>query len=368
MDWERWKQGNGNQTPEMPKIDPAEVLEELGKKKREILALLGVVLALAVGTTSFYTVQPDERAVVLRFGQFVTTASPGLNFKLPLGIDRHVKVTTRVEQENFGFRAAPSAPGVGGVFSSASFDRSIDSRSPSEESLMLTGDLKVAEVRWSVQYQIADPRKFLFSASNPRKTIRDISIATMRQVVGDKGVYEVLTVGRERIATESRELTQTMLDEKYDMGVQIVAVNLQSVSPPGPVAPSFNDVNAAIQDKDQAINRAQADYNRIIPEAKGRGEQEILSSQGYAVEVLNRSKGDADRLKKIIAEYEKAPEVTQKRLYLEMAENIFGRMQSLTIIDPSLRGILPVFGDKQSAQNPAVVGEAARASLAAEGK
>lgn len=221
-------------------------------------------------------------------------------------------------------------------------------RTSNGEALMLTGDLKVAEVRWSVQYQVVNPRQFVFSSSNPQKVIRDISVGTMRQVIGDRGVYEVLTVGRERIAGEAKALTQKVLDEKYNMGVQIVAVNLQSVSPPAPVAPSFNDVNAAIQDKDQAVNRAESDYNRVIPEARGKAEQEVLSAEGYAMEVVNRARGDGDRLATLIAQYEKAPEVTKSRMYLEMAENLMSRMGSVSIVDPSLKGVLPVYGEMRS--------------------
>jgi len=328
------------QIPGIDNLDPEEIMRQFNKNRPQIFFGVGFAILALMGITSVYTVQPDERAVLMRFGRYVTTAQPGLNFKFPFGIDSHIKITTRVEQEMFGIGGAMAsgAMGAGNTLSAAS-----SNRGGSSESLMLTGDLKVAEVRWSVQYRVTNPRQFVFSSSNPQKIIRDISVGTMRRVVGDKGVYEVLTVGRERIAGEAKALTQKVLDEKYNMGVEIVAVNLQSVSPPAPVSPSFNDVNAAIQDKDQAVNRAEADYNRVIPEARGKAEQELLAADGYAFEVINRARGDGDRLSSVIAQYEKAPEVTKSRLYLEMAETLMARMGSVSIIDPALKGVLPVF-------------------------
>lgn len=331
--------------PQMPQINLDDVVKRLLGNVRTLLIGAGALIGFSAITTTFYQVQPDERAVVTRFGKYIGTGQPGLNFKLPFGIDKEIKLSTRVEQENFGFRVAPATPQATSVFPPiGSLQRPTPQQGdPAEEASMLTGDLKVADVRWSVQYQVTDPRKFLFNVQNPIKTIRDNSMATMRQVVGDKSVYEVLTVGREQIAAEARELTQRILDEKYDMGVLVVAVNMQSASPPAPVAPSFNDVNAAIQDKDQLINTAEADYNRVIPEARGKAEQELLQAQGFATETVNRALGDANRLQKIISEYEKAPDVTKTRLYLETVEGILGRLRGLTIVDPTLKGILPIF-------------------------
>lgn len=357
MNWNKQTQ------PELPQINIEEIISAILRRPKMILfGALGVVAFLGLSTT-FYQVQPDQRAVVTRFGRYVGTAQPGLNFKLPFGIDREYKLSTRVEQQNFGFRAAAGTESPSGfqqsVFQQAGSSPRTSLGDPGEEGSMLTGDLKVADVRWSVQYEIVDPRKYLFNVSEPVKIIRDISMATMRQVVGDKSVYEVLTVGREQIASDARELTQRLLDSKYDMGVRIVAVNLQSVSPPAPVAPSFNDVNAAIQDKDQLINTAEADYNKVIPEARGKGEQELLLAQGFATETVNRALGDADRLTKMIAEYEKAPEVTKTRIYLDTMQGVLGRMQSLTIVDPELRGILPLY--RQEASSSAAASSVAEA-------
>jgi membrane protease subunit HflK len=336
----------------MPNVNIDELLKKIFGSSKVLLIGAAAAIGISAISTTFFQVQPDERAVVTRFGKYIGTGQPGLNFKLPFGIDREIKLSTRVEQENFGFRSTTAAPPTSPFQQIAAVPRSAPQGDPAEEASMLTGDLKVADVRWSVQYQITDPRKFLFNVQNPIKIIRDISMATMRQVVGDKSVYEVLTVGREQIAQEARELTQRILDAKYDMGVTVVAVNMQSASPPAPVAPSFNDVNAAIQDKDQLINTAEADYNRVIPEARGKAEQELLQAQGFATEVVNRALGDANRLQKMIGEYEKAPEVTKTRLYLETMEGLLTRLRSLTIVDPDLKGVLPVFngaaGDTRS--------------------
>jgi len=314
---------------------------------KRVFTIAAIALVLIAGYSSFYEVQPDERAVVTRFGRYVSTQGPGLNFKLPFGIDRALKVSTRVEQEIFGFRqAVPQTQAVQGNFTA----NRAATGNPAEESLMLTGDLNVADVQWVVQYQVSDPRKWLFNVASQQRNIRDISMATMRRVVGDRSVFDVLTVGREQLALQARMLTQEILN-KYDMGVEIRDFNLQRVTPPDPVQPSFNDVSSAIQNKNEMVTLANAEYDRLIPEAKGRAEREVLGAEGYATEIVNRAKGDANRLVQVIREYNKAPEVTKTRLYLELAQEMFGRFQSVTIVDPSLKGLLPVFEQSQSSSD-----------------
>jgi len=284
--------------------------------------------------SSFYTVQPSEEAVVTRFGGYQRTTSPGLHFKMPFGIEEATKVRTKlVLQEEFGFRTSDTSRAVSG-YQKDSFVR---------ESLMLTGDLNVADVEWIVQYQIADPRKFLFNAQDPTRNIRDVSEAIMRRVVGDRTVNEVLTTGRVEIATEAQRLMQEVLD-KYDIGIRVVTVKLQDVNPPDSVKPSFNEVNAAKQEQEQAINMAEEAYNKVVPEARGKAEETVSEAEGYASAVVNRAKGDSARFLLTLKEYRSAPEVTRTRMYIETMEELFKRFDKLTIVDDKVKGLLPIFG------------------------
>ncbi len=302
--------------------------------------LLGVgVLGVLWGIyTSFYTVQPSEEAVVIRFGRYQRTTTPGLHFKLPFGIEDAVKVRTKlVLQEEFGFRTS----GTDGNVSSYQKDNF------ARESLMLTGDLNVADVEWIVQYQISDPQKFLFRAQDPRRNIRDVSEAIMRRVVGDRTVNEVLTTGRVEIATEAQRMTQEVLD-MYDIGIRVVTVKLQDVNPPDLVKPSFNEVNAAKQEQEKAINMAEEAYNKVVPEARGMAEETISEAEGFASAVVNRAKGDSERFTATLKEYRRAPEVTRTRMYLETMEELFSRLDKMTIVDDRVKGVLPIFGQAPS--------------------
>ncbi len=322
--------------------DPSEelqrIIDSLFSEPKKILSVIGVILLIMMAYSSYYTVQPDEEAVVIRFGKFQTIASPGLHFKLPLGIDRAIKVKTKlILQEEFGFRT-DSVRGKRTSYRDRGFDT---------ESLMLTGDLNVANVEWITQFQISEPQKFLFSTRNPLQNIRDISEAIMRRVVGDRLVNDVLTIGRSEIAAEAAQLTQGVLNE-YDMGVRIVSIKLQDVNPPDSVKPSFNEVNEAKQEQEQVINGAERHYNKIIPEARGKAEKEISEAEGYASAIINRAKGDADRFKSILKSYRKAPQITRDRMYIESMEKILTRLDSITVVDPEIKGLLPIFGGTQT--------------------
>ncbi|MEE8425465.1 MAG: FtsH protease activity modulator HflK [Elusimicrobiota bacterium] len=324
-----------------PWEDPQEEIRELldGVSKRLKAGLLpgkvvvGVALALAAvlgAFTSVYTVEPEEKAVVMRFGRYINTNGPGLHFRFPFGIDQVIKLPTeRILHENFGFRIAGSRT-------------SAEAHSIEEESLMLTGDLNVANVEWIVQYKISDPEKFLFNTRDVRKNLRDVSQSVLRRVVGDRTVSEVLTTGRVEIADEAKRLTQEILDQ-YDCGVYIQAVQLQDVNPPKAVRPAFNEVNSAKQEQEKGINEAEREYNRVIPKARGEAEQMIRTAEGYATAVLNRAKGDANRFNNVLRAYRTAPAVTRTRLYLEMIEEVYQRFSEMTIVDQGVKGILPVF-------------------------
>jgi membrane protease subunit HflK len=291
------------------------------------------VLGLVTVFTSFYTVEPDEQAVILRLGKYVSTEESGLHFKIPFWIDSAIKVKTKlILQEEFGFRST-SSRGLRTEYSPERFD---------EESLMVTGDLNVADVEWTVQFQISDPQKYLFRVKDPLTTLRDMSHAVTRRVVGDRLVTDVLTVGRAEISAEATHLLQETMD-KYDIGIRIVAVKLQDVNPPEPVKPSFNEVNSAKQEQEQLINQAEKTYNKVVPEMKGSAAKMISEAEGYAASVVNRAKGDSEKLDAVIREYRKAPEVTRRRMYLETMQDVLSKVDNLTVVDEGLKGVLPVF-------------------------
>ncbi|MDP3921431.1 MAG: FtsH protease activity modulator HflK [Candidatus Omnitrophota bacterium] len=313
--------------------------------------LLLLMMALTAAGTIFYQVDQDEAGVVQRFGEYVRTTGPGLHFKVPFGIERvrRVKVT-HVFKEEFGFRTISA--GVRSVFTGRD-DINRDQQQTVrrgraggndpflEESMMLTGDLNVAIVQWIVQYTVKDPVRYLFRVRNPRETIRNMSEAVMRLVVGDHQINDVLTAGREQIQAEAEKMLQELLDS-YEAGIAVRNVILQDVTPPNEVKPSFNAVNEARQEKEKLINQAWEEYNRVIPRAKGQAEQQIRGAEGYALERVNRADGDAERFTLSWEAYKKYPEVTRRRLYLEMIQKVLPTLKDKLFLDDSQQGILPL--------------------------
>jgi membrane protease subunit HflK len=298
------------------------------------LALLGVVAALLLwgAASSFYQVNPEETGVVLRFGKYVGLAQPGLNFRLPFGIDRVYMVKTgRNYKEEFGFRTA-STTGARTVYKPDAFD---------DESLTLTGDLNVSDIEWIVQFQIIDPFKFLFNIKDPRAAIRDVSEAVVRRVVGNSNVTQVLTTDRALLAADIERETQAVL-KNYDIGVRIVTIKFQDVNPPAPVKTAFNEVNEAEQQRESLILNAREEYNREVPKARGVARSQILEAEGYAVERINRAEGERTRFLALLEEYRKAPEVTRTRLYLETMEQILPRIREIYVMDKEGSGALPL--------------------------
>ena len=292
--------------------------------------ILGLVV-LVVLFSSFYTVDPEEAGVVLRFGRFVDITEPGLHWKMPLGVDRVIKVPVeRQLKQEFGFRTAE-----------AGVRTQYDPRALPDESLMLTGDLNVADVEWVVQYRIVDPRRFLFRVRNPEETLRMLSEAVMRQTVGDRTVNEVLTVGRQEIASLVEEKLQELLSQ-YETGLHVEQIVLQNVTPPDPVRPSFNEVNQAEQEREQKVNAAQSEYNLVIPRARGEALQAIAQAQGYALERVNRAEGDAARFSAVFEEYQGAPEVTRRRLYLETLGEVLPQAGQRVVVDEDAQSVLPL--------------------------
>ncbi len=318
--FDEWERGRG------PRVDvsPQTIIRVVG-----VLALILILLTLAF--SSYFVVEPEEVGVVTRFGANHRTAQPGLHFKMPWGIEKVFLVPVkRVMKEEFGFRTEEA--GVRTRYSQADF---------AAEKLMLTGDLNIAEVEWIVQYKIGEPDKYLFNIKHPEKALRDASEAVMREVVGDRSVTEVLTSGRVEINSVMKERMQQVLDT-YECGLRIVTVKLQNVTPPGPVKASFNEVNQAKQEKEQRINQALRERNKVVPLAKGKAQQMIAEAEGFKTDRINRAQGDADRFLKILTEYKKAPDITRQRMYIETLREVLPRIRKKIITDQKGGSPLPL--------------------------
>ncbi|MBI3307570.1 MAG: FtsH protease activity modulator HflK [Candidatus Omnitrophica bacterium] len=317
--------------------------------------ILILVVVFASLNTLFYQIGPDEVGVIQRFGKYTRKTNPGLQMKLPFGIETVKKIkVTHVFKEEFGFRTV--TPGVRTIYMGRddSFSQRVGGRQTRsstgdpfmDESLMLTGDLNMAVVEWIVQYTIKNPVQYAFRIRNPQETIRNMSEAVMRLVIGDHTINEVLTSGRVEIQQEVEKKLQELLDD-YGSGIQISNVILQDVTPPNEVKPSFNEVNEARQEKEKVINQAWEEYNRVIPRAKGQAEQKIREAEGYALERINQAKGDGDRFTLAWEAYKMAPVVTKRRLYLETVAKVFPNLGDLLVLDYSQKGVLPLLDLKK---------------------
>ncbi len=299
-----------------------------------IRGILGAVLALVVVSLAFsmfFTVGAEEVGVIMRFGRFVDIREPGLQFKLPYPVDHVFKVAVQRQlKSEFGFRT--EGAGVRSRYSSENLEG---------ESLMLTGDLNVADVEWIAQFRIIDPYKFLFKVRNVEDTFRDMNEAVMRQVIGDRSVNEVLTIGRQEIADRAEILLQEMCDQ-YETGIRVDQIVLQNVNPPDEVKPSFNEVNQAQQEKERRINEARSAFNKVIPKAQGEAKRTVQAAEGYATDRVNRAKGDVAAFSALLDAYRRAPEVTRRRMYLETMGAIYPQVKRKVILDKDLKGILPL--------------------------
>lgn len=306
-----------------------DLLKQLGPRLVYLPLIALVVLGLL---SSYYTVQPEEEAVVKRFGRVIAINPPGLHFKVPFGVDRVQFVpTARVLKEEFGFRS-------GGGEGRSQY---IKNRAHRDESLMLTGDLKVIDVEWVVQFQIADADRFLHRSRNPVQTLRDVSEAVMRRVVGNSLGSDVLTEKRVQVATMARLELQEILNN-FDLGIQINTIELQDVTPPEMVKPAFNEVNQAEQERERLINEAEKRRNQVIPRAEGQASQIIAEAEAYRVQRVNRARGEADRFSAILAEYQRAPEITRQRLYLEMIDQVLPKAGPIYIMEEGSSSPLPL--------------------------
>ncbi len=331
-DWEKLNKQHQQQpggTP--PQID--DLVKQLKKFKLPggsfFIVLVIVVLFLAYSV--FFTIESGSVGVVQRFGKFVRIANPGPNFKLPFGIEKVTKVRQdRVYKEEFGFRSSrPEAR-----------DRFLSTADNTNISLMLTGDLNVAVVPWIVQYRINDPYNFLFKVHDVNGLLRNFAESSMRLVVGDRSINEVISK-RDEIAVEAKRVLQEEMD-KSETGIKVVTVEMKRTNVPGPVQPSFNEVNQATQEKEKLIYQAREDYNKAIPAARGEAERTIKAAEGYALDRVNRAKGDASRFTSLFTEYNKAKDITKRRMYLEAMRDLLPKIEKKYIIDQNQKNLLPL--------------------------
>lgn len=315
---------------------PPEVRKFL--KNARIIVLI-LIIAFFVFSAAF-TIDTEEVGVITRFGKYVRTVEPGLNFKIPVAENVYRVPVERQQKLEFGFRTS------GDEYEGKRYK----SEDMKDESLMLTGDLNLAEVEWVIQYRVDDAYKYLFKVREIKKTLRDISEASMRQIVGDRTVNEVLTVGRMEITSKMEQLVQTLCDD-YSMGIKVEQIVLQDVNPPETVKGAFNDVNKAQQEKETAINNAKSAYNKVIPKAKGQKEETIQKAEGYAIERVNNANGEASRFNDLYKEYIKAPEVTKRRLYLETMSKIMPKLGNVIITDQKGNNVLPLLNMNLNKKN-----------------
>lgn len=313
---------------QMPEFSP----ESIRKSIRFGVIAVAVLLLLVGIRSMFFTVDPEGKAVIQRFGKVIDIKGPGLYFKIPFGVDRATFVPTeRVLKEEFGFRTTQASQ-------RSDFQKT---QAMTDESLMLTGDLNVIDVEWVVQFRISDPVEYLFQVREPRVTIRDVSESVMRRIVGNRLGSDVLTVGRVEIALEARADMQEIL-KGFHLGITIERVELQDVTPPGKVKPAFNEVNEARQQRERLINEAEKQRNQIIPRARGEADQIVAEAEAYRAERTNQAHGEAARFLSLLEAYKEQPAITARRFYLEMIDEVLPKMRNIYILEEGMNAPLPL--------------------------
>jgi len=331
--------GEGDfRTPEDLFKEGSKKMGQAGKDLAKYIPIvLIVIIALAAMRSLIYSIGPDEVGVIQRFGKYVRTVEPGLHVKIPFGVEKATPIKVKkIFKEEFGFRTVRA--GVRTQYSQKQYP---------EESIMLTGDLNILDVRWIVQFKVSDPVKLLFATRSPVENVRALSEVVMSRLCGDYRVDELLTTKREEVDHKAQIELQELLD-KYNTGIQVVTVKLLDVNPPDVVKPAFNEVNEAKQERERMINEAWEEYNKIIPGAKGEAERTIRQAEGYALDRVNRAKGEAERFLATWGAYKKAPDVTQRRLYLETMTEVMPKVDKKYIVDPQQKSILPLMNLNKS--------------------
>ena len=332
--------GNGGfrKGPTPPNID--EVISKLqsiinrflgGGKGGAKPIIIGLIILLIVWTLSgLYRVLPDEQGVVLRFGKFVKTTQPGLNYHLPFPIENVLTPkVTKVNRMDIGFRSErDSGFSSGGV------------ADVPEESLMLTGDENIVNIDFSVFWVIKDAGNFLFKIQDPEGTVKAAAETAMREVIARSDIQPILTEGRSLIEADTQEIIQEILDE-YTSGIQITQVQTQKADPPDQVIDAFRDVQAARADLERSKNEAEAYANDVIPRARGEAAKILQAAEAYKKEVVAKAEGEASRFLSIYNEYAKAKKVTQERMYLETMEEVLADINKIIIDKNSGEGVVP---------------------------
>jgi len=294
------------------------------------LIIVGIIVLIFAGTSVFIVDQAEE-AVITRFGKYYTTRGPGLQFKLPFGIDRNYTINVRaVQTAQFGFVTVKS--GMASTYAT----------NKTKEATMLTGDLNIVEIEWIIQYRIVDSKAWVFNVMEREKTISDVSRSVINMLVGDRTIMDIMSPERSAIEVAGAELMNETF-KSYGLGINVIAVKLQNIDPPaGSVQEAFDDVNKAIQDMNRLMNEGMQVYNEEIPKARGEAERTVLVARGYAAERVNRALGDVARFNSVYEEYRRSPDVTRQRLYYEMIEEVFKNSGNVTLIDRSLNNFLPM--------------------------
>jgi membrane protease subunit HflK len=304
-----------------------------------MLALVvGVMMAVWLASGA-YTVGPDQRGIILRFGRHVATTDPGFHWHWPYPLEVVIRPkVTEVQRVEIGFRSIDPGPPA----------RYADVAS---ESLMLTGDENIIDIDLVMQYRIADPAKYLFKVRHLPDTIKSASEAALREVIGRRHIDEALTVGKLEIQEETKALLQTILNS-YQAGLQIIAVQLQEVQPPKQVIDAFKDVASAREDKARFINEAEGYRSATIPEVRGRVEMILREAEAYREEKIRRAQGETHRFLQVLGEYQAATEVTRKRLLLETLEEVLPQMDKFILEEKAGTNVLPILplgkGEPQS--------------------
>jgi membrane protease subunit HflK len=293
--------------------------------------IVGGILLLILLFTSVFIVDQAEEAVITRLGKYHVTKGPGLQIKLPFGIDRSNVVNVKaVQTAQFGFTTVRS--GISSAYATGK----------TKEATMLTGDLNIVEIEWIIQYRITDSKAWVFNVMERERTISDVSRSVINMLVGDRAIMDIMSPERSAIEIAGAELMNETF-RSYGLGIYVIAVKLQNIDPPaGSVQQAFDDVNKAIQDMNRLINEGMQVYNEEIPKARGEAERMVLVAQGYAAERVNRANGDVARFNSVYDEYRRSPEVTKQRLYYEMVEEVFKNENDMTIIDRNLKNFLPM--------------------------
>ena len=329
-----WGQGGGGQPPQ--DIDALirqgrdawrRMMPGGGASSGRTVTLLILVFALIWAATGFYRVNPQQQGVVLRFGEWVRTSSPGLHYHLPFPIETVLKPeVTRDNRIEVGFRDVSG--------------NSASRRDIADESQMITGDENIVDIDFVVFWRIADAGQYLFNLAEPDDTIKVTAEAVMREIIGRTPIQNVLTEGRQVIQVEARQQLQDLLNE-YGAGVRVRDVQLLTVDPPADVIDAFNDVQRARQDRDRLKNEAEAFSNDIVPRARGEAAKLVAEAEAYQAEVVNRATGDASRFDQIFQAYLKDKDVTKERIYIETVEEIFSNVDKIIIDSDAGNGVVP---------------------------